>query len=117
MARRASRRNQAPSPSVPRRQAPAGAKAPGKQRPQRRVGRAVPAPGRPKSLPRVNLNAAGIDCGATEHFIAVPEDRDPHPVRSCSTFTAALIALADGLEACGIDTVAMESTGVYWIPV
>jgi transposase len=117
MARRASRRHHAPSPSVPRRQAPAGAKAPGKKRPQRRVGRAVPAPGRPKSWPQVNLHAAGIDCGATEHFVAVPEDRDPPPVRACSTFTAHLIALADWLEACGIDTVAMESTGVYWIPV
>jgi len=47
----------------------------------------------------------------------VPEDRDPQPVRTCSTFTAALIALADWLAQCGIDTVAMESTGVYWIPV
>lgn len=117
MARRASRRNQALSPALPTQQAPAGAKAPGKQRPQRRVGRAVPAPGLPKSLQQVNLNAAGIDCGATEHFVAVPEDRDPQPVRSFSTFTADLIALADWLEQCGIDTVAMESTGVYWIPV
>ena len=98
-------------------QPPAGAKAPGKKRPQRRVGRAVPAPGLPKSLQQVNLNAAGIDCGATEHLVAVPEDRDPQPVRSFSTFTAHLIALADWLEQCGIDTVAMESTGVYWIPV
>ena len=117
MARRASRRNQAPSPAVPPQQPPAGAKAPGKKRPQRRVGRAVPAPGLPKSWPQVNLNAAGLDCGATKPFIAVPEDRDPPPVRSCSTCTAHLIALADWLEPCGIGTVAMESTGVYGIPV
>jgi transposase len=121
MARRASRRHHALFPSLPSRQAPAGAKAgakaPGKQRPLRRVGRAVPAPGLPKSSPQVNLNAAGIDCGATEHVVAVPEDRDPHPVRSCSTFTADLIALADWLQPCGIDTLAMESTGVYWTPV
>ena len=117
MARRASRRNQAPSPAVPPQQPPAGAKAPGKKRPQRRVGRAGPAPGLPKSWPQVNLNAAGLDCGATEPFIAVPEDRDPPPVRSCTPCTAHLIALADWLEPCGIDTVAMESTGVYGIPV
>jgi transposase len=68
-------------------------------------------------LQQVNLHAAGIDCGATEPFIAVPEDRDPQPVRACSTFTAELIALADWREACGLDTVAMEATGVDWIPV
>ena len=95
MARRVSRRNHAPSASGPRRQAPAGATAPGKKRPQRRVGHAVPTPGLPKALQKVNLNAAGIDCGATEHFVAVPEDRDPHPVRSFRTFTAHLSALAD----------------------
>jgi transposase len=117
MARRASRRHQAPSTSGPRRQAPAGAKAPGKKRPQRRGGRAVPAPGRPTSWQQVQLHAAGIDCGATAHVIAVPADRDPQPGRSCSTCTADRIALADGLEACGIATVAMASTGVYWSPV
>ena len=117
MARRASRRHHARAPALPTQQAPAGAKAPGQQRPQRRVGRAVPAPARPKSLPPVHLNAAGIDCGATEPFGAVPADRDPQPVRSVSTFTAALIALADWLEQCGIDPVALESTGVYWSPV
>src|SRR5262249_38950104 len=59
----------------------------------------------------------GIDCGATEHFVAVPEDRDPQPVRSCHTFTADLHALADWLPQCGRDPVAMASTGVYWIPL
>jgi transposase len=117
MARRASRRNPAPSPSVPRRQAPAGANAPGKKRPQRRVGRAVPALGRPKSWPQVNLHAAGIDGGATAPCVAVPEDRAPQPVRAFSTFTAQLIALAHWLAQCGLDPVAMESTGVSWIPV
>jgi transposase len=62
-------------------------------------------------------NAAGIDCGATDHFVAVPKDRDPQPVRSFRTFTADLYALADWLVQCSIDTVAMESTGVYWIPL
>jgi transposase len=117
MARRSPRRKQAPSASEPSRQAPTGATGSGKKRSQRRVGRALPAPGLPKSLQQVNLNAAGIDCGASEHFVAVPEDRDPQPVRAFGTFTADLIALADWLEQCGIDTVAMESTGVYWIPL
>lgn len=62
-------------------------------------------------------NAAGIDCGATEHFVAVPKDRAPQAVRSFRTFTTDLYALADWLGQCGIDTVAMESTGVYWIPL
>ena len=73
--------------------------------------------GLPASLKRVNLNAAGIDVGAAEHYVAVPEDRDPQPVRSFSCFTADLARLADWLEACRVDTVVMESTGVYWIPL
>jgi transposase len=63
----------------------------------------------------VHPHAAGIDCGATEHFVAVPPDRAPQPVCSLATFTADLHALADWLEQCGINTVAMESTGLYWI--
>jgi transposase len=62
-------------------------------------------------------NAAGIDIGNASHFVAVPPDRDDEPVREFASFTADLGALADWLKACGIDTVAMESTGVYWIPV
>jgi transposase len=68
-------------------------------------------------LKRIQPDAAGIDCGATSHYVAVPEDRDPRPVRAFSTFTAALHRLADWLVECGIKTVAMESTGVYWIPL
>jgi transposase len=79
--------------------------------------RPVKAPKLPASLQQVNLNAAGIDCGATEHHVAVPEDRDAQPVRKFGTFTADLITLCDWLQRCGIDTVAMESTGVYWIPL
>ena len=62
-------------------------------------------------------NAAGIDIGSASHFVAVPPDRDDEPVREFSSFTADLNALADWLTACGVDTVAMESTGVYWIPL
>jgi hypothetical protein len=68
-------------------------------------------------LERIPPNAAGIDCGAEMHYVAVPADRDPAPVRSFTTFTADLHRLADRLQACGVTTVAMESTGVYWIPL
>ena len=68
-------------------------------------------------LERVNPNAAGIDCGSTMHYVAVPPDRDPEPVRCFKTFTDDLHRLADWLVACGVKTVAMEATGVYWIPI
>src|SRR5271169_4325522 len=79
----------------------------------------------PKSNPKtgasllscLNLNAAGIDIGATEIYIAVPGDRDPQPVRCFLTFTEDLHAAAAWLKSCGIETVAMESTSVYWIPL
>src|SRR5260370_20770286 len=62
-------------------------------------------------------NAADIDIGSASHFVAVPPDRDDEPVREFPSFTVDLNALADWLKACGVDTVAMESTGVYWIPL
>jgi len=65
----------------------------------------------------IHPNAAGVDIGATEIFAAVAADRDEEPVRSFPTFTQDLNALADWLQRCGITTVAMESTGVYWIPL
>ena len=68
-------------------------------------------------LQTIHLNAAGIDIGSASHWVAVPADRDPQPVREFTSFTHDLAALADWLQACGIDTVAMESTGVYWIPL
>jgi transposase len=71
----------------------------------------------PSMLERINLNAAGVDCGSAEHFVAVPPDRDPTPVRSFKTFTDDLHRLADWLMACGVTSVAMEATGVYWIPL
>jgi transposase len=70
-----------------------------------------------QALSVVNANAAGIDIGSREHFVCVPADRDDQPVRHFSTFTQDLNALADWLVQCGIETVAMESTGIYWIPV
>jgi transposase len=68
-------------------------------------------------LPVMRSNAAGIDIGATEIYVAVPADRDAENVRSFPTFTQDLYRLADWLKRCGIETVAMESTGVYWIPL
>jgi len=66
--------------------------------------------------PLLEPNAGGIDIGAREVFVAVPPDRDENPVRVFSTFTEDLEAMAKWLVSCGITTVAMESTGVYWIP-
>jgi transposase len=71
----------------------------------------------PSLLERIQPNAAGIDCGERSHFVAVPVERDPQPVREFRTFTADLERLADWLTHCRIKTVAMESTGVYWIPL
>lgn len=62
-------------------------------------------------------NAAGIDIGSASHFVAVPADRDEQPVREFASFTADLQALAQWLKDCDIEVVAMESTGVYWIPL
>ena len=69
------------------------------------------------SLQQINLNAAGLDIGAAEIWGCVPEDRAEVSVRVFETFTVDLHALADWLEGCGVETGAMESTGVYWIPV
>lgn len=63
----------------------------------------------------VHPKAAGIDVGNAEHYVAVPPHLDREPVRMFGCFTADLKALADWLERCGIETVAMQSTGVYWI--
>ena len=60
-------------------------------------------------------NAAGIDVGNAQHYVAVPTDRCEKPIRSFGSCTQELEALADWLLQCGVDTVAMEATGVYWI--
>src|SRR5437763_6430869 len=66
---------------------------------------------------RIHPLAAGIDVGATSHVVAVPSERDAKPVRTFRTFSGDLHHLAEWLSAVGITTIAMESTGVYWIPV
>jgi transposase len=68
-------------------------------------------------LNRVHPQAAGIDIGASEHWVSIPSELDPEPVRKFSCFTADLYAMAEWLKSRGITTVAMESTGVYWIPL
>ena len=72
---------------------------------------------RVQDLPVLHLDAAGIDVGASEVYVAVPADRDTEPVRSFATFTRDLHTLADWLQRCGIKSIAMESTSVYWIPL
>jgi len=71
----------------------------------------------PRHLRHINVNAGGIDIGSDRHLVAVPEGRDVVSVREFKAFTADLHALADWLSQCGVTTVAMESTGVYWIPL
>jgi transposase len=61
-------------------------------------------------------NAAGVDIGSASHYAAVPADRDEQPVREFKSFTEDLLAMADWLLACGIDPVAMESTGCTGYP-
>ena len=74
-------------------------------------------PGKGEGLTITHPNAAGIDIGSASHYVAVPPDRDDEAVREFSSFTADLEVLAGWLKACNVDTVAMESTGVYWIPL
>jgi transposase len=71
----------------------------------------------PKHLEHINQMAAGIDIGSRSHFVAVPEGCTEHCVREFKSFTTDLLELAEWLQSCNITTVAMESTGVYWIPL
>ena len=70
-----------------------------------------------RKMPMVHPNAAAIDVGATMHMAAVRADRTPEPVRSFGTFTTDLHRLVDWFTECGVETVVMESTSVYWIPI
>ncbi|MDA0840812.1 MAG: IS110 family transposase, partial [Planctomycetota bacterium] len=85
---------------------------PRKKRPQ-------PQNGAPdfETLTLKNQNAAGIDLGSKSHFVAVPSGRDKENVREFGCYSANLREMGEWLRSCGIDTVAMESTGVYWVPV
>jgi transposase len=70
-----------------------------------------------QARPIQRKHAAGIDIGATSIYVAVSLDRDPQPVRSFQTFTEDLHRLAEWLQGCKVKTVAMESTGVFWVPL
>jgi transposase len=70
-----------------------------------------------RALPVLHPNAAGVDIGAEEIFVAVPAERTLDPVRSFGTFTQDLHEIADWLQSCHVRSVAMESTSVYWIPL
>lgn len=64
----------------------------------------------------VHSHAAGVDIGAEFHVVAVPPDADAEPVRTFQSFTGDLHRMSDWLKTCHITTIAMESTGVYWLP-
>lgn len=68
-------------------------------------------------LNRLNEHAAGVDIGGERHYVAVPPGATEQPVREFGVFTRDLYAIAEWLSACGVETVAMESTGVYWVPL
>jgi transposase len=70
---------------------------------------------REEGFPELNRNAAGIDVGNAEHHVAVPVGQDPQPVQKFGSFTADLHRMAQWLKACGIETVVMQATGVYWV--
>ncbi len=70
-----------------------------------------------QGLPVIHERAAGIDIGSRFHVVAVPVDLAEEPVQTFKAFTADLERMADWLVELGVTTVAMESTGVYWIPV
>src|SRR5216683_2290505 len=70
-----------------------------------------------KALEIVHPDAAGIDVGGSEHWVAVSPDRDPEPVRRFGCFTADLHEMGQWLVQKGVRSVAMQSTGVYWMPV
>jgi transposase len=84
-------------------------------RPERSV--PVPVPASKAPLHVINPDAAGIDVHSNMHMVCVPADRDPNPVRQFAANTADLHAIVAWLKKCGVKTVAMESTGVYWIPL
>ncbi len=85
---------------------------------KRSTRRRVPSYGsKSQAFPVIHPNAAGIDLGSRKHFVSVPDDRDSRPVRSFGCYTAHLREMAEWLNSCGIETIALETTGVYWVPV
>jgi transposase len=83
----------------------------------RRTRRSLQSVSRQKELNLINPNTAGIDIGSEEHYVAVPANRCQEPVKKFGCFTQDIKAMAQWLRECAITSIAMESTGVYWIPV
>ena len=77
----------------------------------------VPVPASSAALTVVNPDAAGIDVHSDMHMVCVPADRDANPVRQFGANTADLHEIVAWLKKCRVRTVALESTGVYWIPL
>lgn len=88
-----------------------------RHRTTKRVGRTAKRVSIEGPLALLRPNAAGIDVGSEEHYVSVPPDRDAEPVRRFGCYTSELRRMAEWLKACRIETVAMEATGVYWVPV
>ena len=78
-------------------------------------GRVIAVAKKDPDIERINHHAAGVDIGSESHFVAVPPESSPTPVKQFGVFTRDLYAIADWLRECGVKTVAMESTGVYWV--
>ncbi len=79
--------------------------------------RPVPVPASSAGLSVLNPDAAGIDVHSNMHMICVPADRDANPVRQFGANTADLQEIAAWLKKCCVKTIALESTGIYWIPL
>jgi transposase len=90
---------------------------PNQPKKSRRRSLPVPVPVSSAPLNLINPAAAGIDVHSNMHMVCVPADRDANPVRQFGANTADLQEIAAGLKACGVSTVALESTGVSWIPL
>ena len=84
---------------------------------RKKAAKAVKKNGKIDELNVINPKAAGIDIGSGEHWVCVPESSSKDNIRKFGTFTFALLEMANWLSECGVTTVAMESTGIYWIPL
>jgi transposase len=102
--------NQEPTKPAKRRKSTKPNKSPQRSRP-------VPVPASTAALHVINPDAAGIDVHSDMHMVCVPADRDDNPVRQFGATTADLQEIVAWLKKCGVRTVALESTGVYWIPL
>jgi hypothetical protein len=90
---------------------------PRKTKSKKSRGKALKVARRQATLEKVNLHAAGIDVGSSSMVVAVPPESSAESVKDYGVTTPELHAIADWLKECGVRTVAMESTGVYWIPL